>query len=301
MKRKIWVGVGAYMLTSVSPAVTAAAQDDSSAMKIPGAFQYMDKTEQSTHVLGQALQLAAAGGEGGEGGESGEGGEGGEAGLASTASPEQTFVTQLLLMQGHLRVGKALVDQGNWDDALAHFKHPVEEIYSAIEDELTAREITQFEGQLNTLADQVQNKAGGEAFEQNYADVMVQIGNAVNSVDTNTRTSPDFVLDVALQLLRQASEEYEAAVADDKLVNVAEYQDSLGFVWVAEDLVQGVSDQLQAADGDAYEQLQNRFAELKTAWPSVAPPLRPAATPSQVYGTVARIEIAMNDLKQPDN
>lgn len=290
MKRKIWVGVGAYALTSVSPAALPAAQDVNAALPLSAArlnTASPDRMGAFEHG-GQALQLAAAGG---------EGGEGGEAGAMSGTDPDEAFVTRLLLMKGHLRVGKELVDQGAWDDALAHFKHPVEEIYDAVQDELSQRGAVQFKDNLEALAAQVKSKTGGNSLENGYAEVTSNIDEAIASVDAEARTAPDFVFDVALRLLKQAAEEYEAAVADGNIVNVAEYQDSRGFVWVAEDLVQSVSDKLRAKDDDAYEQLMDRFAQLKQAWPAAVPPMQVVASTSEVYGTVSRIELAMYDLR----
>jgi hypothetical protein len=84
------------------------------------------------------------------------------------------------------------------------------------------------------------------------------------------------------QALAVAAEEYEAALRDGKFVNIVEYQDSRGFVWVAEDMVGDMGNDVAAA-----------FAELKKAWPSAMPPAEPVMTPGEVLAAVSRVELAL--------
>jgi hypothetical protein len=92
-------------------------------------------------------------------------------------------------------------------------------------------------------------------------------------------------------LLATASEEYQAAIAEGKVVELAEYQDSRGFVLYSEQLYQNIADQMQQNFSEDHQVIVETMAELKAAWPSVTPPETPVKTPSEVQGLVSKIEL----------
>jgi hypothetical protein len=127
--------------------------------------------------------------------------------------------------------------------------------------------------------------------------VQAAIDRAVASIPAEQRQSPRFVLDTANTLLKQSAAEYQAAVADGKFVNVAEYQDSLGFVTVARDLVADVAIRLKDMNSGAYQDLVAALTELQKAWPSPMPPARPVVDVSEVYSNVSRVELISSDFR----
>lgn len=91
-KTKIWIGLGAFVLSANSPQSviaidSAPAQQDAPTSPLAPAY-----------LNGASLTLASL---------TGEGGEGGEAGAAAGANPDEAYMTKLMLMQGHLRIGQA--------------------------------------------------------------------------------------------------------------------------------------------------------------------------------------------------
>jgi len=101
--------------------------------------------------------------------------------------------------------------------------------------------------------------------------------------------SPEFVLGVMNGMLKTAAEEYKAAIANNKFVELVEYQSSRGFV-PAESLPKYCEQMSQKRPED--HKVIATLKELKTAWPSVAPPATPVKTPSEVYRLIS--EIATN-------
>ena len=98
-------------------------------------------------------------------------------------------------------------------------------------------------------------------------------------------------MEVIVELLKNAAAEYEAAIANDRFVEVEEYQDSRGFVLYSEELYQGISDKKSQQDSENHQIILESLAELKSAWPSVNPPETPVKSPSEVYSLVSQIEL----------
>ena len=64
-----------------------------------------------------------------------------------------------------------------------------------------------------------------------------------------------------------ALSEYEAAIEDGRFAKPVEYQDSRGFVWQAERMIEAAAAELAKTDAEALARIRRALAELKTAWP----------------------------------
>jgi hypothetical protein len=235
---------------------------------------------------------AGEGGEGGESGESGESGEGGEGGEAgASGNPDTDYMTSLALMKGHLIVAEELITAGNYQEAEPHIGHPVEELYGGIEPQLAERGVPQFKEQLNELHDLAKTAPESDQLKTEFEESLAAIDSAIAALPEEQRESPEFVLDVMTRTLQTAAEEYEAAIVDDKFVELVEYQDSRGFVIYADELYQNIAQDMSQNRPDDHAAITESLQELKTIWPSVNPPETPVAPPSQVYSLVSEIEL----------
>jgi broad specificity phosphatase PhoE len=205
-------------------------------------------------------------------------------------------MTMLMLMHGHLRIGRALVEQQAWDDAVMHFRHPIEEIYGELEAELKQRQVEDFRAELDALAGHVRDQEH-EPFEQAFDRVQAAIDTAVAALPAEVRNSATFKLNVAMRLLQQAALEYNAAIADGRIVNVAEYQDSRGFVWTAAELLHDVAAELGRRDAEAWQMMETLLADIKRAWPDVQPPAEPAQPVSRVLSNISRLDLQASRLR----
>jgi len=79
-------------------------------------------------------------------------------------------------------------------------------------------------------------------------------------------------------MLKTAAEEYKAAIANNKFVELIEYQDSRGFVLYAEDSTKNIADQMSQKRPEDHKVIA-ALEELKKAWPAVNPPATPVKTP----------------------
>jgi hypothetical protein len=219
-----------------------------------------------------------------EGGEGGEGGEG-----EATGYPDVDLMTNLGLMKGHLMVAQELIDQKKYKEAEPHIGHPVEEIYGGIEATLTTRKLPQFKDQLNKLSDLIKTAPDSPELPVAYKAAMAAIDGTIAAVPAAQRDSPEFVLKVMSGLLNTAADEYKAAIADGKFVELVEYQDSRGFVLYAEQLHQGIAAAPGKTDPAKYAATQKSLEALKAAWPTVNPPAAPVKTPDEVAALVKSI------------
>lgn len=101
---------------------------------------------------------------------------------------------------------------------------------------------------------------------------MEAVDQAIATLPPEQRTKPGFVLQVMNELLDAANAEYTAAIANGKVTEPTEYQDSRGFVIYADDLYQGISSQVSTENSAAHKAIESSLTELKTAWTRVIPP-----------------------------
>lgn len=201
------------------------------------------------------------------------------------------YMTKLGLMKGHLLVAKELLGLQKADQAEPHIGHPVEEIYADVEDQLNERGIKEFKTTLIALQDTV--KAGAKDANKvatEFKAAVQAVDGAIAALPDTQRTSPNFVLQVINGLLDTANSEYGAAIADGKIVQAIEYQDSRGFVIYADELYKAIAPQMSKDKAEANTNIQTTLTKLVAVWPSALPPTAPVKTPIEVTQLVKTIE-----------
>jgi hypothetical protein len=287
-RTRIWVGVGSAVLVGGLSAVDVD-QDGSARMATALAQSH------GGHMM------LAQGGEGGEGGEGGKGGEGGEQGAAQAegppAEPDRALTGNLLMMKGHMRVGDELVRAGKWSEALPHFLHPIEELYGEVREPLAERDLAPFGDALDQLSRTVRRGSDLAAYQKQRDAVLARIDEALASVPAEKRREPDFLGGVVVDVLGTAADEYGAAFEGDRVVNVVEYQDSLGFVQETTDLLAAHAAAFTGDNAARLKAIQKQLAELRKAWPSVSPPDKPVMRPGEALALVSGIELEASGLR----
>lgn len=289
-KIKLWNGIGRYVLAGAGLAIVPpAAADTPALLEAPAALDARPVQLAEAAKPGEKPHQPQAGEQGGEGGEQGN---------VIDAPPDEAFLLRLLLIKGHLRVGRELVQQSRWNDALPHYLHPSEEIYKELAPSLAERKIAPFETDLAALVALVKAKKSAADVLKAQDALLAKLDVAAGSIAAETRQKPAFALAVVGRLLDTAADEYKQALEGGRIANPVEYQDSRGFVWTAEDLVQGMAQALKAKDAEAYAAVEKGFAALKRAWPSVVPGTGAAQVVpvAEVRAAISRIELAMSRL-----
>jgi hypothetical protein len=232
---------------------------------------------------GTAFELAMAGGEGGEGGGEG-GGNGAMADPLTGARADEVLEVRLILMKGHLDVGRELYLAGLTKDATPHISHPSTELYGRVEPELKAQNVPGFHDKLDALRLAFEAKATGSNFEQPYAEAIAAIDRALVAINGKSSTPPTSAR-LAYLVLNVAAGEYANAFdqGEDsgKITAAVEYQDALGFYHQARALVEGNAAAFKKRDANAYTQVIAHLDVLKTTWPSAAVPAQSVISASR--------------------
>jgi hypothetical protein len=225
-----------------------------------------------------------------------DGGEGGESKGIANLPPDLAFAVRIALLHGHLLVGDELVNQKQWNAALPHFLHPIEELYDDMREPLGEFNVPPFEDALQSLADVVKAKKGGSDYVRARKAVDDAVAAAEAAVKNKQADMAGFVAEAAIEAIKTAAGEYENAIVGGTLAKPVEYQDARGFIWQAERMIASVAADLQKKDANALKQVRAGFAELKKIFPAAMPPRRPVKDHAQLLAIISRTELAAGKL-----
>jgi hypothetical protein len=211
----------------------------------------------------------------------GEGGEGGEAGHSSAVETKLDALVVLGQMQGHLLVAQELLEQQNFKAAEPHVGHPVDELYGALAPGLQRFGVAPFLPTLEALRQQVRLNPNSPETKLKLAQAQQAIRAAAKTLDGEAAMPASLLLSVVRQLGATAAEEYSAAIAGDRVVEVIEYQDARGFLLEAIRLLAaGVAS--EPADAAALTAKRKTVAAMLKAFPAVSPPQKAVLSPEQL-------------------
>jgi hypothetical protein len=203
---------------------------------------------------------------------------------------DEEYMSALGLMKGHLIVAKELLDAKKPEQAEPHIGHPVEEIYGDIESDLARRNVPEFKGTLNQLHDLVKTAPNSPEIPANYQTAIDAVDRAIAALPQEQVQSPEFGLKVIDRVLGTAKGEYQAAIANNKIAEAIEYQDSRGFVLYTNSLYQKISEPLKQKNPQTYKDISSSLEELLKAWPAPIPPEQPVMTTEKVSELVEKIK-----------
>lgn len=206
------------------------------------------------------------------------------------------YLVKLGLMKGHLLVAKELLDLQKLDQAEPHIGHPVEEIYADVEDQLKERGVPEFKTPLTKLQDLVKAGKKTPKIATEFTTSMAAIDGAIAKLPAADLQDPKFILPVINGLLDTANSEYGAAIADGKVKEIVEYQDSRGFVTYASTLYGQISAAITKSYSKNHQAISPAFDKLKPIWPTAIAPDKAIASPDEVTKIIKAIEDASNGL-----
>jgi hypothetical protein len=208
-------------------------------------------------------------------------------------APPQTelfYLVELGLMKGHLLVADDLIRQGTPDQAEPHLGHPISEIYAQIEEPLQAHKIPEFKTTLIKLHELAKYAPANPDIKVGYDASINSINLAINAIPQAERQSPEFVMKAIGEILQTMADEYNAGVANNKIVARIEYQDARGFVIYAEELYGTIAKQVTQKSAATHQTMITSLGQLKKGLPSVNPPKTLILQPEQVFAIVKTIQ-----------
>jgi hypothetical protein len=178
------------------------------------------------------------------------------------------FVSNIEQIRGHLDQALVNKESGNNTLAEAHSLHPIEEVYSSIEEQLVNQN-----NMLNqTLSAALQNlsstvtTADLQDFESQIGNVNMLLNNSVQTlVPSSELNNPAFNASVVGRLLHLAGHEYEEAVANGTIIEVVEYQDAQAFIHRAESIFKSSASRINQSLAHEVQEVNEFFSNLNGA------------------------------------
>jgi hypothetical protein len=191
---------------------------------------------------------------------------------------------KLGLMQGHLMIGKALLDADMQRDALPHFGHPVRELYDYLKPVFSARHYPEFERELQDLEQRATKAPRDPATTAAYTDVIAKIDGLRRTIPAEALNSADFLTQAIALMVDDAAGDLGESLDKGRIVNTVEYHDAMGFARYAD----GAVDSYAKVLGSRAAALKRETQYTLSAFPSLAPPPRPARSVSDVRAAAER-------------
>lgn len=208
---------------------------------------------------------------------------------------EFDLLENLGLLEGHLIIGRALLEANMSADALPHFGHPVHEIFEYLRPQMARRQVADFEPELVALETQARRGAGPDLVAR-YDAVIARVEALRATVPAELRASERFMTGVIAQLMQDVADDYEEAIERGRIANAVEYHDALGFLTYIERLTAARARAATGAAIAAYAVMAGEIRTARAAFPALRPPVEPPVTAAILRGHAARIADVGKDL-----
>lgn len=178
------------------------------------------------------------------------------------------FAANIEFIKGHLTQAAANKQAGDVELAIAHSGHPIEEVFSLIEEELAEHDEAlnaQLKSSLTALGNQA-NTLSASDFQSKVTEINEMLDKAYTSViEQAERSDPKFNAMVVITLLETAENEYEEGVEGGKIVETIEYQDSTAFIARAEAVFNSFKAQVPTHEAEETEEFFEQLNSLTKA------------------------------------
>ncbi len=205
------------------------------------------------------------------------------------------LMEKLGLLEGHLMIGKALLEARMAADAMPHFGHPVRELYAYIQPQVERRGLAAFDGELAALETQARSGAGAP-FPQLYAGAIARLDALRATVPAERLASPAFMLGVIAQLVNDVASDYGEAIERGRISNTVEYHDAMGFLGYCERLTDRLARGANGRPQQAFAATMRELQGAQRGFPALRPPTRPPLTVAAIRGHAAKIADLAKDV-----
>lgn len=147
------------------------------------------------------------------------------------------FGLRMALLEGHLRIGNALMEAGQKDNGLPHFGHPVQELYSDMAPYIAAHHGQQFDRDLIALEALAAGEGDTPRYRSAFAAVMQKVAAGRALIPADRFNSDEYTLALAADVCTSASQEYRNAIIAGRVGSLVEYEDARGFMLYSSDLL----------------------------------------------------------------
>ncbi|MEJ0060347.1 MAG: hypothetical protein WDM79_12570 [Terricaulis sp.] len=194
------------------------------------------------------------------------------------------FGLRLGLLEGHMMVGRELIEAGQKENALPHFGHPIRELYGDLRPVIAERGAEQFEGDLVRAESLAALDGDTPEFRTAFDAAMAKVVAARATIPTETWNSDAYTLRLVSDLATTASQEYRNALVAGRIDSLVEYHDARGFMFYAAALLAAH----QSSDPKLADAARI-IGELKAMVEPLNPPNPPRATDAQFEAKAAEL------------
>ena len=199
---------------------------------------------------------------------------------------------KLGLLEGHLMVGRELIEANQPRLALPHFGHPVRELYDDIQGELKRRGVTAFDGELIALEALAAGKPRDPATAAKLDGVLRILAAVRATVPSGLLDSERFMLGVLGEVAAIAAEDYSEALEGGRIEKPVEYHDGRGYLSYADKELRRMEERPGLRGSPRLAAARARLDEMRGIVGTLTPPDRPTRSVAAFKGIVGQFKQA---------
>ncbi len=199
---------------------------------------------------------------------------------------------KLGLLEGHLMVGRELIDAKQVQLALPHFGHPIRELYDDISGELARRGVTGFDGELIALEALAAGKPTDPATSAQYDKVIGIVAAVRATVPAGLLDNGRFMLGVLGEVATISAEDYSESIEGNRIEKPVEYHDSRGYLAYADRELRRLEGRPALRGDPGLTLARTKLTEMRAVTGSLLPPERPVMSVAPYKGIVAQFKQA---------
>jgi len=287
--RKIWIGVGAFVLAGGSVSTLPAVAKDDLAMT----SQTASSAPSAATGQPQSWQLAyttGAGGEGGEGG--GEGGEGGINVDAAATDPVEYGVA-LQVIAAHYYAGMAAYEAKEQEAGAQMFAHGLSEVYFEMEDVFKKLGVEGLGKKLEAAVEAGNEKKPVADVKRRVNDVLAGLAAADKKAPKSSASPQAVRAQIVAELLDRAAAQYVVVQKDDSL---EAWLDGLGFAIAARNEAKSLLPWLRKQDRKKEQAVQKALTLAGQAYPGIKRAAKGKVTEADLLAAASGAKLAVSNL-----
>jgi hypothetical protein len=292
--RKIWIGVGAFVLAGSQASTLPAAPQTGFAQDVAMSAKASDATP-SAAGKPQYWQLAQAytTGSGGEGGEGG--GEGGEAGIniETVGDDPVEYGVALQVIAAHYYAGLAAYEGKEQEAGAQMFAHGLSEIYFEMEDIFKKLGVEGLGQKLEAAVEAGNEKKPVADVKRKVNAVLAALAEADKKAPKSDAAPQVVKAKILAELLDRAAAQYTVVQKDDSL---EAYLDGLGFAIAARNEAKTVLPWLRKLDPRKEQALQQALKLAGQAYPGIKRAAKGKVSEAELLAAASRAKLAVSGL-----
>jgi len=214
------------------------------------------------------------------------------AAAAISTEDHAELLFKLGLLEGHLMVGRELIEANQPRLALPHFGHPVRELYDDIQGELRRRGITAFDGELIALEALAAGKPRDPATAAKLDGVLRIIAAVRATVPSGLLDNERFMLGVLGEVATIAAEDYSESLEGGRIEKPVEYHDSRGYLSYADKELRRLEGRPDLRGSPRLAAARARLDEMRGIVGALLPPERPTRSVAAFKAIVSQMKQA---------